>query len=47
MGAGVVLVFGIIGGLVGGFIGAALEAFFYNVAASFVGPIEVDLETKA
>jgi hypothetical protein len=44
LGAGMVLVGGIIGGLIGGFIGGAIEAFIYNVAASVVGPIEVDLE---
>jgi hypothetical protein len=34
-----------IGGAIAGFIGGVIYAFIYNVAASFVGPIEVDLET--
>jgi hypothetical protein len=37
----------IIMGLLVGFIGGAIAAFIYNVAASHVSPIEVDLEVKA
>ncbi len=44
LGAGLVFVFMIIFGLIAGFIGGALWAFIYNVAAGFVGPIEMDLE---
>jgi hypothetical protein len=44
LGAAVVIVFGIIFGLIGGFIGGAIWAFIYNVAAGFVGPVEMDLE---
>ncbi|MCX6700357.1 MAG: hypothetical protein NTV68_10610 [Methanomicrobiales archaeon] len=44
LGAGLILVFAIIFGLIGGFIGGAIWAFIYNVAAGFVGPIEMDLE---
>jgi hypothetical protein len=31
----------------GGFIGGAIWALVYNVAASYVGPVELDLEVKA
>jgi len=44
LGAGLVLLFMIIFGLIIGFIGGAFWAFVYNVAAGFVGPIEMDLE---
>jgi hypothetical protein len=44
LGAGLALIFMIIFGLIAGFIGGALWAFIYNVAAGFVGPIEMDLE---
>jgi hypothetical protein len=46
-GAGLVFLMAIIMGLLVGFIGGAIAAFIYNVAASHVGPIEVDLEVKA
>ena len=46
LGAGLILVFAIIFGLIGGFIGGAIWAFVYNIAASFVGPIQADLEVK-
>jgi hypothetical protein len=44
LGAGLAFVFMILFGLIAGFIGGALWAFIYNVAAGFVGPIEMDLE---
>jgi hypothetical protein len=44
LGAGLVLLCAIIFGLVAGFIGGAFWAFIYNVAAGFIGPIEMDLE---
>ena len=44
LGAGLVFVFAIIFGLIGGFIAGAFWAFVYNVAAGFIGPIEMDLE---
>jgi hypothetical protein len=43
---GLVVFFAVIVGLIGGFIGGAIWAFVYNVAASAIGPIEVDLEVK-
>jgi hypothetical protein len=33
--------------LIGGFVCGAIRAFIYNVAAGFVGPVEVDLDVKA
>jgi hypothetical protein len=46
-GFGVLFVFNVmvVGGAIAGFIGGVIYAFVYNVAVSFVGPIEVDLET--
>jgi hypothetical protein len=44
LGAGLILVFMIIFGLIAGFIGGAFWAFIYNIAAGFIGPIEMDLE---
>jgi hypothetical protein len=44
LGAGVAFITMIIFGLIAGFIGGALWSFIYNVAAGFVGPIEMDLE---
>ncbi len=44
LGAGLIFVCTIIFGLIAGFIGGAFWAFIYNVAAGFVGPIEMDLE---
>jgi hypothetical protein len=44
LGAGLAFLFMIIFGVVAGFIGGALWAFIYNVAAGFVGPIEMELE---
>jgi hypothetical protein len=44
---GLIVFFAIIIGLIGGFVGGAIYAFIYNVAARYVGPIEVDLEIKA
>jgi hypothetical protein len=46
LGAGIVLILAIILGAVFGFIGGAIWAFVYNIAASFVGPIQADLEVK-
>ena len=39
-GAALMFVLGIVGGLIWGFIGGALTAFFYNIAAGWVGGIE-------
>ena|SRR5271157_2825342 len=47
LGAGLVFVVAIVLGLIIGFIGGAIWAFIYNVAASHVGPIEMELEMKA
>lgn len=47
LGAGVVFICMIIFGLIAGFIGGAFWAFIYNLAAGFVGPIEVDIEAKS
>lgn len=44
-GAGLAFVFIIIFGLVGGFIAGAFRAFIYNVAAGFIVPIAMGLET--
>jgi hypothetical protein len=46
-GLGVLLIFVlmVVGGAIAGFIGGIIYTFVYNVAASLVGPIEVDLET--
>jgi hypothetical protein len=44
LGAGVAFVSMVILGLIAGFIGGALWSFIYNIAAGFVGPIEMDLE---
>jgi hypothetical protein len=46
-GAGFVFVLAIVLGRIVGFNGGAICAFIYNIAASHVGPIEVDLEVKA
>jgi hypothetical protein len=46
LGAGMVLILAIVLGLVIGFIGGAIWAFVYNIAASNVGPIEMELEMK-
>ena len=45
LGAVVSIIVGIILGLVVGVVIGAIYSFFYNVSASVVGPIEVDLET--
>lgn len=42
--AGLAFVVMLIFGLIGGFIAGAFWAFIYNVAAGFIGPIEMDLE---
>ncbi len=47
LGAGVVFVLAIVIGLIVGFIGGAIWAFIYNVAATHVGPIEMELEMKS
>ena len=44
---GVVFVLAIVIGLIVGFIGGAIWAFIYNVAATHVGPIEMELEMKS
>ncbi|MGA2914253.1 MAG: hypothetical protein ABSE07_12165 [Methanoregula sp.] len=44
---GIVVFFAIVFGLIGGFIGGAIWALIYNVAAFYVGPVELDLEVKA
>ena len=44
LGAGLAFVFMVIFGLVAGFVGGALWSFIYNIAAGFVGPVQVDLE---
>jgi len=44
LGAGLAFVFMIIFGLIAGFIGGAFWAFIYNIAAGFIGPIEMDIE---
>ncbi len=45
LGAGLAFVFMIIFGMVGGFIASAFRAFIYNIAAGFIGPIAIHLET--
>ncbi|HTY15711.1 MAG TPA: hypothetical protein VMC42_08395 [Methanoregulaceae archaeon] len=44
LGAGLAFVSMVIFGLIAGFIGGAIWSFIYNIAAGFVGPIQLDLE---